>query len=351
MMHKQKMKTAIKCTIYYLAKALGLLRLASTFTKNQYRILCYHGGSLFDEHVYMPTMFISNERLKRHLQLIEKYHFKVITLDELVKNVEENQIIPNSLVLTFDDGFYNTKAVEPLLKAANYPATLYVTTYYVTHQRPNFNMSLAYLFYKSKIQSITLSLINDEEQLYDIKGKGWRDSIVKIIEYAKKFPENEQNEILRKVADKLEMDFDTLCEQRLFYNFSPEELKTLFENGVFDLQLHTHRHNLPNDDKECMYEIEKNRQLISEYTGKKPETLRHFCYPSGLWNENNWPYLRKFGIVSATTLEDGLNRKDTELLALKRILCADDKPLILFEAELSGLDAFIKSFFKRISFR
>ena len=110
------LKLRLKCTVYHIAKLLGLFKLAVKLTENEYRILCYHSGSIHDEHLFWPGVFISKSVFERHLQLINQYQFDVLSLDTLIKQVLEETPLKKKLILTFDDGFYSTKQIiEPIL--------------------------------------------------------------------------------------------------------------------------------------------------------------------------------------------------------------------------------------------
>ena len=66
------------------------------------------------------------------------------------------------------------------------------------------------------------------------------------------------------------------------------------------------------------------------------KTLVHFCYPSGIWAKEQWPWLAETGLRSAVTCDRGLNFGKTPRYGLKRI--GDDEGLsqIEFEAEVRG---------------
>lgn len=338
----QSFKIALKSMIYHIAKLLGLFKLAVKLTDNDYRILCYHSGSIHDEHLFWSGVFITENIFKKHLKLINRYHFNVLPLGEALKKAKQYKIPRRSLVFTFDDGFYSTKKViEPLLKEANYPATLYVTSYYVVHQRPIFNVILSYMFFKTQIKSFDIAFFNGEQHTFNTKDNSSNCSIEMINEYAKTLDENEQNQLLKNISNQLHINLDLLIDQRIFHNLNADELKTIHKNGIFDIQLHTHRHNLPNDEDGIRYEIQKNRKILSEISGKQEEALVHFCYPSGVWNESHLKPLKKLGIVSATTMEPGVNKLEAEPLTLKRIHCSNSQPLILFEAEITGFNTLL----------
>ncbi len=339
-MNNLSMKIILKSLIYYIAKLLGLFQLALKLTENEYKILCYHGGAIHDEHLFWPGVFISEKRFKQHLDVIRKYSFHVLPLSQAIEKASRHDLPKNTLIFTFDDGFFSTKKViEPLLKKAGYPATLYVTTYYVMHQRPIFNVTLRYMLFRTKVKTFDLTFFNGEQHTFKTKDK----DILRIIEYAKTIEENKQIQLLELISEQLQFDIDSLIQQRLFHNLNPEELREIQKNGIFDIQLHTHRHNLSNDIENIVYEIKKNRKILSETTGKDENTLIHFCYPSGIWNEQHIKILKKLGIVSATTMDPGINNTNSDKLKLKRINCSNNQPLILFEAEITGFNILISN--------
>jgi hypothetical protein len=95
-------------------------------------------------------------------------------------------------------------------------------------------------------------------------------------------------------------------------------------------------------------EILDNRAFLS---GLVERPLEHFCYPSGVWSKEQWPWLSALGVTNATTCDLGLNYPDTPCYALKRFLDFDDLRPIEFAAELSGFSECarrLRSFCKRL---
>src|SRR5262249_20386051 len=110
------------------------------------------------------------------------------------------------------------------------------------------------------------------------------------------------------------------------------EIEDLARAGV-DIQLHTHRHRFPLETAKAAQEIADNRAVLEGLVGKP---LRHFCYPSGIWSEQQWPVLAANGIETATTCDPGLNYRSTPRLGLKRFCDAENISQIEFEAEVFG---------------
>jgi hypothetical protein len=83
-----------------------------------------------------------------------------------------------------------------------------------------------------------------------------------------------------------------------------------------------------------MGEIQDYARRIEEITGHAP---RHFCYPSGVTEPEFLPWLREYGILSATTCEQGLASASSDLLMLPRFLDGAGVERIDFESWLSGI--------------
>jgi len=86
-------------------------------------------------------------------------------------------------------------------------------------------------------------------------------------------------------------------------------------------------------------EIQKNIAVLAPYSSKP---LRHFCYPSGIWSEKQWPILADAGIRSATTCEPGLNSSLTRPFAMARFLDGEDVRPVEFEAEMQGYSELLR---------
>src|SRR5262249_18243487 len=127
--------------------------------------------------------------------------------------------------------------------------------------------------------------------------------------------------------------YSAIMRSHMLSLLSSEQIRSLITSGI-DIGLHTHRHQLPEDDRIGVErEVFDNRQVLEPLVGKR---LDHLCYPSGVWGEQQWPWLQQLGIRSAMTCEIGLNYADTPRLGLRRILDGENVSQIEFEAELFG---------------
>lgn len=72
----------------------------------------------------------SPERFRRHLDYLARHQFRVLPLPELVAKLRKGEPLPDKAVaITFDDGYRSLyETAFPLLKARNWPFTVFINT-------------------------------------------------------------------------------------------------------------------------------------------------------------------------------------------------------------------------------
>src|ERR1700745_1226536 len=102
------LRTAKLATLNLL-RGSGIFRLVANSNWRQQRllILCYHGTSLEDEHLWRPTLYIDPRKLEQRFELLKKGHFSVLPLGEGFQGLRAGTLPPRSVALTFDDGFFD----------------------------------------------------------------------------------------------------------------------------------------------------------------------------------------------------------------------------------------------------
>jgi peptidoglycan/xylan/chitin deacetylase (PgdA/CDA1 family) len=144
-----------------------------------------------------------------------------------------------------------------------------------------------------------------------------------------------KQELLERLASETRFDIDLLTRQRLFHLMTPHEAAETARRGV-DIQLHTHRHRTPMEPDKFWREIDDNRRRIEEIAGRP---ARHFCYPSGVYHANFFPWLREHGVISATTCEPGFTSSRTEPMCTPRLVDVTGLNDDEFEGWLCGVSA------------
>jgi peptidoglycan/xylan/chitin deacetylase (PgdA/CDA1 family) len=318
----------------YTAKLSGLFIIAKILTKRGLRILCYHNFSESDEYQWRPRLFIRPETFLYRIKTINKNKFNVIRLEEALLLIKKKKLPPYSLVITFDDGWYNTlKCAHPILKHYSYGYTIYVSSYYSEKELPVFNLILPYIIWKAKKedQQIFAKLRHAFRSISDFAGNN--QFVNKLIAYGQSHCDSEgRMDIIRKVGNVSNISCNKIIESRVFNYLNRVELRDLVEQNV-DIQLHTHTHQLPVNPDVADYEINRNKKYLEAVVGKP---LKHFCYPSGRWNECHFAIFRDNEIESATTCEPGFVYNAKKPFNVCRFLDSEAIPQIVFEAELSG---------------
>jgi hypothetical protein len=115
------------------------------------RILCYHGFSLAGrKREFRPGLFIRKATFEGRLRHLEAHGYPILTLEQASRLLVKGGLPPNAVVITIDDGFYGVlKLAAPMLKRHEFPATLYVTSYYSLKGTPVFRLAVQYIFWKT----------------------------------------------------------------------------------------------------------------------------------------------------------------------------------------------------------
>jgi peptidoglycan/xylan/chitin deacetylase (PgdA/CDA1 family) len=319
------------------AKFLGLFRIARYITRNGLRIICYHGFAVAEEYKYRSRLFIRSELFRQRIEYLQKKSYPILPLGEAVEALGTGQLLPYATVVTMDDGWQGVYSVAlPIIKEFRIPVTLYVPTYYIEHPMPVFTVTLSYLFWRTKARRVDLSrglgtfVLDSEAEKAEALAQ----------ELGASLPPADRFNFLKETAEALEVSFDEIEQQQLFRVLDEQQLRHLAVAGV-DIQLHSHRHEWPLDDREKVErEIVENRKFLERLVS---HPLEHFCYPSGVYGPHQGEWLAALGVKSATTIEPGLNYADTPRFALRRLMDGHPVSDIEFEAEVTGFMEIVRA--------
>lgn len=337
------MKSAVKQAkrlILAASKGAQLFRIIrdSRWRSQQLLILAYHGISLDDEHEWDGSFYMPQDLFRQRMEALRRGSYSVLPYEEAIKRLYNGNLPPRSIALTFDDGVHDFLVRAcPILAEFGYPATVYLTTYFAINRYPVFNVFFSYLLWKGRGKIVDLSGIVPGLGRHNLATPAARLVVSDLIrEYREKeHPGNEQlQEIARELADAVGQDYGSLCERGILHIMTPSEVAQLPRFGV-SVQLHTHRHRVPDDEALFRREIRENRSHI-ESMGVPSETLTHFCYPSGMYREKFFDWLRADGIQTATTCDTSLASRRSLPLALPRLIDTCNITSLEFEGWLTG---------------
>lgn len=329
--------------LFHFAKFLGLFRVSRWVTRNQLRILGYHGISIADEHLFRPQLFIRPSFFEKRMDFLKKQGFPVIGLGEAIEMQQTGRIPDCAVVITIDDGWYGCHfGMMPVLSRFQYPATIYVSTYYVEAQTQVFNVATSYVFWRTDSDSIELSRVATSlAGRYSLREDSERKRANDVlVAYADTLPSAHDRQLLfRSLCAELDIDWREIERERLIAYLSLDELREWSRLG-FDIQLHTHRHRFPAQPLALAErEIADNRAVLRKVANRP---LEHLCYPSNEFKPVQFPLLRNLGIATATTTDDGLNGPINNSLQLYRIMDSERASDIEFQARISGFIFLVK---------
>ena len=330
----------LKDVLYRTAKSLGAFALVrdSRWRRNRLLILCYHGVSMDDEHVWDPALYITQDKLRERLQMLRDGGYQILPLAEATRRLYDGTLPARSVSITFDDGAVDfERRALPVLREFNAPATLYLTTYYSVNRLPVFNTVLSYVLWKGRKSGGDVASFCDSAEPLPISTDAERTeaaSRLRAFAREKALSAQEKNALVSRIAESLGVDFGVIMARELLHIMPPDVVRAL-PRDLVDVQLHTHRHRTPRDREQFIREIRDNVAVTRELRGDTP-VLEHFCYPSGEYFGEFLPWLRESGVHYATTCVPDLADRSADPLLIPRFVDTMGQSTLAFEAWASG---------------
>jgi peptidoglycan/xylan/chitin deacetylase (PgdA/CDA1 family) len=307
-------------------------------------ILCYHGFARAEEHLWDPSLYVTRGHLESRLELLAAGGYVVLPLGEGLARLATGTLPPRAVSITIDDGTYDFYAVAyPVLKRRRVPVTVFVSTYHVVDRRPVFDGACQYLLWKAwtmGMSDLRDPLDDAAPPLRSAADCAHASARVRETAWRERWSAGEKHEWLERFARRWRLDWEDFLDRRLLALMHPEEIASL-DPDIADVQLHTHRHRVPDQRDLFLREIADNRRALAE-CGLDPQRLTHFCYPSGIHRPSFLPWLAEAGVTSAVTTVPGLASTRHDPLLLPRFIDADTTSELEFEGWASGLREFFR---------
>jgi len=329
-----------KRLVYGAARALGLFALARHLTRHRVRILCFHGGSLGDEHRFNPLLFCTGEHLARRLAWMDAHGFSWVSLPaatDMLKGTAPRPRLP--VVLTFDDGWYSTAQVlGPVVARHQVPAVLYLCTSHFQRGEPVPDVSMAYLVWKAGARVVHLDgvdpALDGRYELADPPSR--KEFLARAIRWVREADAGDVSARLDLLAGALGLSPQSLdLASRRFSYLDGRELQALRAQG-WSIELHGHEHRYPAGDPAALAQDLQRCQAV--FASQSLPAGRHYCYPSGNHDAAAHALMTQHGVETATTCLPGLcpDGDARALHYLPRFLDGANIPPLVFEAEMSG---------------
>ncbi|MGD2278764.1 MAG: polysaccharide deacetylase family protein [Candidatus Omnitrophota bacterium] len=167
------MKLYKKAVIFLILPALAAVSFYFFYMRPRHvtPILVYH--SIADDKE--SSLSVSPENFSRQMEFLKKNGYSVITLDELVKNINAGETyLPRTVVITFDDGYEdNFTEAFPVLAKHDMPAIIFLVTSYVDSKEEYLKWNQIRLMRLNKMDfgahtrnNVYLPAVESEEELW-----------------------------------------------------------------------------------------------------------------------------------------------------------------------------------------
>lgn len=246
---------------------------------NKLKVLAYHRVMDVDENYPFDIELISAScrQFEEQIEYISKY-YTAITLEQLVECVENDLSLPdNSILITFDDGFEdNFKNAFPILKRYNVPATIFISTGYISSNNTFWFDELAYFILNVEDEALVKVLKYNFKG--DVKGETRREILEEVMEYVKLISNNSR---LKLISDLYaENQFTYKKEHKMICNTLTWEQVREMDLSLISFGSHTVNHPILSqlDDKNLGEELSISKQCIEE---KLQHSIDCIAYPVG----------------------------------------------------------------------
>lgn len=291
-------------------------------------ILGYHRVSATDDDPY--DMCVQEDHFGDHLAILRELA-NPIRLDQLYGDQTSGRLPPQSVVITFDDGYFdNLQNARPLLAQYGVPATLFVATGY-----------LGRLFWWDELAQLVLDAISPAQELVlriagkthrrrfsgendlgdDEQSSGRSELLHELYRSLLPLDAKHREEILDQVREWSSLDNLTIANSAM-RAMSADEVWQMAEGDLVTIGAHTVTHPLlPSlSTAEQRREIVESKQCLEEIFDRPVKT---FSYPNGSGSDITGTLLRQAGIEVACTSFNDVARPGSDPLFLPRFWVPD----------------------------
>jgi peptidoglycan/xylan/chitin deacetylase (PgdA/CDA1 family) len=262
-------------------------------------------------------------------------HYTILPLREVVSRLKQRLPLPDRpAVLTFDDGFRNVFTTAfPVLQHHQVPATVFLVTGLVGTRQPAWPERLFHALVTTR-----LAALKWHGSLWDLATPGGKEDAYRGLTARLK---------LLATPDREERFEGLLADLGGCPPIAPDsplatldwsEAAEMARSGLIDFGSHTHTHPVLSRCSVAVQreELRCSRDLLREHLGRADL----FAYPNGSradFTIDTRRLLADLGYCCGVSTIEGLNRRNADLYALKRVHVGADTTLAQFELRLLGL--------------
>ncbi len=265
---------------------------------------------------------ISTETFRRHCELL-KNAYDVVALETIPDYLNGKRTIERPLaVITFDDGYLDVyKQAFPVLRELDLPATVFLPTECVGHDKPLAHDRLFWLLKQTFEREIPLGklLVNsgmEKDSAHEFAAS--RDRLA-LTEKMVHLP----SELRERIIGELERELGNFGSYPREYRLLDWEMIREMTRQKISFGGHTANHVVLSLEKDAAMadEIYSSKQKLERELGTESTS---FAYPNGEYNAKIRRMIADAGYKIAVTTEKRINYAGADLLSLGRIsLCEE----------------------------
>ncbi len=310
-------------------------RLGSLALRKKAVILAYHGVNNKPLPFKIWTQ-IDVDRFDAHIKYLAS-DCNCVSLSTLVDNVRKSHIEPRTVVVTFDDGFYNNFSVAfPILKKYNVPATIYVAAGYTGTSNMIWSEQLATTLAVTTHPTIRFEDAELSLSTPDLRAHAYRQIANSLKSLS---PSDIDQRIEEYMGDCQVIPNDLMYGQcyEQFRMLGWEELEELISSGLIEIGAHTMKHAILSrlSDEEAYCEMELSKKILEDRLG----TIRHFAYPNGGhgdFSEVHRKMAMEIGYESVSTFISGTVSRISDVFELQRFGLGSDSTVEAIDYFMRG---------------
>ena len=307
------------CSVVFFSGTFHLARFLSDRIERTAAILCFHrvveGNPDFCSS--WGTQ-VDLSRFKHQMRVLSRL-FSIVPFSHLVDQINRRKLGPQSLALTFDDGFRDSYTnVFKVLKEYGLPALFFVSPTMIGSSKLLWQNEPWYLLNRLK----QMKPFHWGGREWDLTAKSQREELNTLIRKSL-FQANQiqREDMLAKLRNELGSGFPSSTGERRM--LSAGEITEMKKSGLVELGAHamTHAPLSKCTEEELEYEIRQSKDDLEPIWS---QTVTFFAYPFGDYTDNVVASLKKNGYTAAVTLDNGLVTAGDDLHLLKRISVVRD---------------------------
>ncbi|WP_275098468.1 polysaccharide deacetylase family protein [Sedimenticola hydrogenitrophicus] len=292
--------------------------------RNNITILIYHQVLPVKDNLRQDC--INREEFDQQMRIISKL-FNVVTIEEAARYIEQGNIPPRTIVITFDDGYSdNYHEALPILKKYGLPAIFYVVGDAV-RSGALWNDTVFEIIKATRQPEIDLSELGLGKYPF-LSDRDKQNVMNLLIENLKTLmPEEQKNRIntLKVITGNVSLTTRNML--------TKDELISLSEEKGMTIGTHTMRHPMMSyiGITDAQSDVIEGKEYIESIINKP---IRHFSYPYGKYGENfhaeHLNMIASLGFKTAVTTNWGAVNKNSSRYFLQRFTPWDRDPLRFF---------------------